>query len=135
MPRSMAVAVLLMLSPVNAAHAQDKGGQPQLPKRKVLMTNDLGSVPGHEGIVSEVKMASGVKEAKHTHPGELLGYVVEGAVSINVEGKPTTMVKSGEAFFVPADTVHWGECAGPTACRVISTFVVPKGKPLTTAVK
>jgi quercetin dioxygenase-like cupin family protein len=135
MTRLMGLAAFLMLSAGPAVHAQTRGEQPQLPRRKVLLTSDLGTVPGHEGIVSAVDLAPGVKEARHTHPGELLGYVLEGTVKLNVEGKPTTTVKSGQAFFVPAETVHWGECQEPTSCRVISTFVVPKGKPLATPAK
>ena len=131
-PAAIAFATFLILSCVAALHAQEKR---DLPKRTVLMTNDLSTVPGHEGIVSEVELAPGVIEAKHTHPGELLGYVLEGALKLYVEGKPTRTVKAGQAFFVPADTVHWGENAGQALCKVVSTLVVPKGKPLTSPAK
>jgi quercetin dioxygenase-like cupin family protein len=125
-------AMFVILSCVPALHAQENR---PLPKRTVLMTNDLGTFPGHQGVVSEVELAPGVKEAKHTHPGELLGYVQQGALTLYVEGKPTTTVKAGQAFFVPANTVHWGENEGKTACKVTSTLVVPKGQPLTSPAK
>jgi len=128
----VAIAFTAFLSSVLALRAQEKS---DLPKRTVLMTNDLGTVPGHEAIVSDVELAPGVKETRHTHPGELLGYVREGTLTLHVEGKPTTTVTAGQAYFVPADTVHWANCDGPTACKLISTFVVPKGKPLTTPAK
>jgi len=101
----------------------------------VLMKNDLGTVAGHEGVVSTVELAPGVREPKHTHPGELLGYVQEGTISVHVDGKPTATVNAGQAFFVPADTVHWGENEGKTLCKVIATFVVPKDKPLSSPAK
>jgi quercetin dioxygenase-like cupin family protein len=129
---AIAFTAFLILSSVPALRAQEKR---ELPKRTVLLKNDLGTVPGHEGIVSEVELAPRVEEPKHTHPGELLGYVREGNLKLYVQGKPTETVKAGHAFFVPADTVHWGECEGTTPCKVISTFVVPKGKPLTTPAK
>jgi quercetin dioxygenase-like cupin family protein len=130
---AIAFATFLILSSVLALRAQEKGEG--VPKRAVLMKNDLGTVPGHEGVVSLVELAPGVREPKHTHPGELLGYVQEGTLTLHVEGKPTATVNAGQAFFVPADTVHWGENEGKTLCKVISTFVVPKDKPLSSPAK
>ena len=129
---AIAFTTFLLLFSVLALSAQEKS---ELPKRAVLVKNDLGTVPGHEGVVSQVELAPGVQEAKHTHPGELLGYVQEGTLTLHVEGKPTATVNAGQAFFVPADAVHWGENEGKTPCKVIATFVVPKGKPLTSPVK
>jgi len=129
---AIAFTTFLILSSVLTLCAQEKR---ELPKRAVLMKNDLGTVPGHEGIVSQVELAPGVQEAKHTHPGELLGYVQEGTLTLHVEGKPIATLNAGQAFFVPADTVHWGENEGKTPNKVISTFVVPKGKPLTSPAK
>jgi quercetin dioxygenase-like cupin family protein len=104
-------------------------------KRNVLSKEDLGSVPGHEGLVVRVEIAPGAREGKHTHPGEVFAYVEEGALVLNVEGRPTVTVKTGEVFFVPAERVHWGENAGTTPCKLLATFVVEKGKPLSSPAK
>ena len=47
-------------------------------------------------------------------------------------GDQTATVKQGEIFVVPAGTVHSGENTGKTPVKVLVTFVVEKGKPLTT---
>ena len=67
---------------------------------------------------------------RHTHPGEEIGYVLEGTLTLMVDGKPPLTVKQGESFFVPAGTIHDGKAEG--AVKVLATYVVEKGKPLAT---
>ncbi len=122
-------AMSLVISPLLCA--QDKGEI----KRHVLEKHDLATVPNHEGILAQVELMPGAAEGKHTHPGELLGNVQDGTLTLHVEGKPDATLKSGESFFIPADTIHWGENKGTTPVKVVAAFVVPKGKPLTTPAK
>lgn len=123
---TLVFAGLLALSAVPILQAQQVGDI----KRNVLTKQDLSSVPGHEGVIARVELAPGAREARHTHPGELFGYVEEGTVVINVEGKPPVTVKAGEVFFVPAEAVHWVENMGKMPSKVLAAFVVEKGKPL-----
>jgi len=123
-------ATFLALSSVLTLHAQQVGEI----KRNVLTKQDL-SAPGREGILVMVELAPGAREARHTHPGELFAYLQEGTIIQNQEGTPTVTVKPGEAYFVPAETVHWAECAGKTPCKVLVMFVVEKGKPLASPAK
>ena len=116
----------LALSCVPSVRAQQVGA-----KRTILTKQDLSNFPGHEGVVSQVEFVPGAREPKHTHPGDIFGYVQEGTLTLGVEGQPTVTVKAGEVFFVPAGKVHWGENAGKTPVKVLATFVVEKGKPLT----
>jgi quercetin dioxygenase-like cupin family protein len=126
------VAVAVVVAALLAVCAAQQVGEI---KRNVLTKQDLSSVPGHEGVVAQVEFAPGAREARHTHPGEVLGYVEEGSIVLNVEGKPATTLKPGESFFIPAGAVHWGENTGNTPCKVLATFVVEKGKPLTSPAK
>jgi len=123
-------ATFLALSSVLTLHAQQIGEI----KRNVLTKQDL-SAPGREGILTMAELAPGAREAKHTHPGELFVYVQEGTITQNMEGTPTMTVNAGEAYFVPAEKVHWAECAGKTPCKVLVAFVVEKGKPLASPAK
>lgn len=101
-------------------------------KRNLLTRQDLATFPGHEGVMAQVEFAPGSAEPKHTHPGEVFGYVQEGTVTLNIEGKPTVHPKAGDTFFIPANTVHWGVNEGSGPAKVLATFVVPKGQPMTT---
>jgi len=40
-----------------------------------------------------------VLRAGATHPGEALGYVVEGTLLLEVDGQPPRTLKAGDAFF------------------------------------
>jgi len=106
---------------------------PQQPgaKRNIIMKQDLSNFPAHEGVVAQVELAPGAQEPKHTHPGDIFGYVQEGTLSLSIEGKGTASVKPGEVFFVPAGKLHWGKNEGTTPIKILATFVVEKGKPLT----
>lgn len=126
----LAVVFALALFSVLTLHAQQTGEI----KRTVLEKKDL-SVPGREGLLVLVEFTPGAREAKHTHPGDLFAYLKEGNLTLNREGMPTVTLTPGEVFFVPAEKVHWGECGEKTPCKVLVTFVVEKGKPLSSPAK
>jgi quercetin dioxygenase-like cupin family protein len=127
---AIALITFLLSSCICGLHAQQTGA-----KRGILMKQDLTDFPGHEGVIAQVEFVPGAHEPKHTHPGDIFGYVQEGALTLGVEGQPVVTVKQGEVFFVPAGKVHWGESAGETRVKVLATFVVEKGKPLTSPVQ
>jgi quercetin dioxygenase-like cupin family protein len=72
---------------------------------------------------------------KHTHPGEELGYVVEGTLELLIDGQPPRTVKAGESFFVPAGMVHDGRNVGSGPAKVLATYIVEKGKPVASPAK
>ena len=113
-----------------ALHAQQTGA-----KRTILTKQDLSNCPAHEGVVAQVEFTPGAREPRHTHPGDIFGYVQEGTLTLSVGGSPIATVKPGEVFFVPAGKAHWAENAGETPVKVLATFVVEKGKPLTSPVQ
>ncbi len=114
-------------------HGIDAQQEPAPFKRTILQTQDL-SAPGRTAVVALVEARPGAIIGKHTHPGEEVGYVLEGTITLEVEGKPAVTVKAGEPFFVEAGKVHGGTVGGAPA-RILATYVVEKGKPLATAVK
>ena len=123
-------ATFLALFSVLTLHAQQTGEI----KRTVLTKQDL-SIPGREGLLISVEFTPGAREAKHTHPGDLFAYLKEGTLTLNREGMPTVTLAPGEVFFVPAEKIHWAECAEKTPCKVLVTFIVEKGKPLSSPAK
>jgi quercetin dioxygenase-like cupin family protein len=102
--------------------------------RTVLQDRDL-TAQGRHAVVARAEFVPGGAAGRHTHPGEELGYVVEGTLQLLVEGKPPVTLKQGEVFFVPAGVVHDGKNVGQGKAVVLATYVVEKGKPVATAVK
>ena len=98
-------------------------------KRTDVQRHDLG-VPGREVIQVRVDFAPGAALGRHSHPGEEIAYVLEGALEYQVEGKPPMTLKAGEASFIPAGTTHAAKNVGSGNGAGLATYVVEKGKPL-----
>ena len=113
--------------------ASSAAGQQPTVTRKVLLQQDL-AIPGYATALVAVEIPVGVREGRHTHPGTLVAYVQEGAVTLDYEGKPTVTYKAGDAFYVEPGKIHEGINNGNTAVKLLATFVVEKGKPMTTPV-
>jgi quercetin dioxygenase-like cupin family protein len=101
-------------------------------QRKVLLTQDL-AIPGYQTVSAAVEIPPGGREESHTHPGAVVVYVLEGALTLDYEGHPTTTYKAGESFFIEGGKIHAGINDSSLPVKLIATFVVEKGKPLTTA--
>jgi quercetin dioxygenase-like cupin family protein len=99
---------------------------------RTLVTRADVSVPGREAVVARVEVAPGAFAGKHTHPGDEISYVTEGEVELLVAGQAPRIVKAGEAFVVPAGTVHDAHNASDKPVKLVGVYVVDKGKPLAT---
>jgi len=99
-------------------------------QRKILLTQDL-PIAGYQTVMAAVEIPAGGREGRHTHPGAVVVYIQEGILTFDYEGKPTTTYKAGESFFIEAGKIHEGINEGGSPVKAIATFVVEKGKPLT----
>lgn len=102
--------------------------------RVMLQDQDI-SIVGQHVVQARAEFQPGVASGRHTHPGEEIAYVLEGQVEIAIDGKPAVVVKAGEPFFIPAGLVHEGKNVGPTVAKILATYVVEKGKPLSSPAK
>jgi len=114
--------VAIVLTAATWALAQQPGIQ-----RKSLLQQD--GPPGYQTIINILEFAPGAREARHTHPGPLSGYVLEGTLTLEHEGRPVTTYKAGEAFYVDAGKVHFGINDSSAPLKFIATLVVDKSKP------
>src|SRR5262249_60235315 len=96
--------------------------QPGFP-RKMLQDQNL-SIADRHAVQALAEFVPGGVAGKHTHPGEELGYVVEGTLELMIEGQPPRIVKAGESFFVPAGVVHDGRNVGKGPAKVLTTYIV-----------
>ena len=132
---ALALASLVALDPsavvAQSAPPVTQGGQGV--KRTILQKMD---VPGtnFETIVAVVEIAANFKAGRHTHPGDVTGYVSEGEFSMTFDGQAEKVLKPGEAILVPNGTVH-DEGTGDKPTKLIAVYVVEKGKPIASAVK
>jgi quercetin dioxygenase-like cupin family protein len=108
--------------------------QPAGIKRIDLQRHDL-SAAGREVVQTIVEIDPGVTSSRHTHPGEEIIYVLEGApLEYEVEGKPAVTLEPGDVLFIPAGTIHAAKNVGSRKGAELATYIVEKGKPLLTEV-
>ena len=125
------VALMLMTGAATLASQTLVIAQQPTVQRKVLLQQDL-TIPGYQAVLVSVEIPVGGREGRHTHPGSVLVHVEEGALTLDYDGKPTVTYKVGESFYVEPGKVHEGINRGNTPIKAIATFIVEKGKPLTT---
>ncbi|HEY2686742.1 MAG TPA: cupin domain-containing protein [Steroidobacteraceae bacterium] len=117
---------LLMLS--SAVLADDKPAQPT---RSILERHDQSGVPGKEIVIGTATLPPGATFPYHTHPGDEVGYILKGSVTGKTKGQPDKVLKAGDSFFNPRGAEH-SVVAGPEGAEIVSSWIVDKGKPMST---
>jgi quercetin dioxygenase-like cupin family protein len=103
-------------------------------KRTVLQQGDL-SAPGREAVMAVAEIQPAAAAGRHTHPGEEIAYVLAGPLVIEIDGKPAKTYQTSEVFMIPPGTIHHANNPGTAAAKVLSTYVIEKGKPVATPVQ
>jgi quercetin dioxygenase-like cupin family protein len=78
---------------------------------------------GERLMVCQVTLEEGTVVPAHRHPHEQITYVIEGALSMEVEGQ-THVLRAGDSLLFPSDMEH-----GATALQrtlVVDTFSPPR---------
>lgn len=100
-------------------------------KRTVLQQADL-STPGKEVVTAVAEFQPNAVAGRHTHPGEEVGYVIEGTVLVEIDGKPAQTLTAGKAFLIPAGAIHNATNKGTGVAKILANYIVEKGKPVAT---
>jgi quercetin dioxygenase-like cupin family protein len=129
--RGYVIAIALVFGSAVASSAQ--APRPSGSTRIDLQRHDL-SIEGREVLQARVDFAPGAYFPNHTHPGEEIIYVLSGTIEYEVAGKLVT-VKAGDVLFVPNGVAHAARNVGNTLASELATYVLEKGKPLSTFVK
>ena len=120
-----AIAVIGVLAVVAA---------PQTGFRRTLLQQEDLAAPDHEAVTARAELDPGASSGQHRHSGDEIGYVLDGTLTLEQDGKPTMALSAGETFLIPAGTVHNAVNTSAATVSVLVTYVAPKGQTLTTAV-
>ena len=93
------------------------------------------SIPSREMVQVETLIPAGVESGWHVHPGEEVGYIIAGDVEMRVQGRATVVLKPGDGFLIPPRTPHNARDLGPETGRMLSTYIVETGQPISTLVE
>jgi quercetin dioxygenase-like cupin family protein len=125
----MIVAAMLVFAGIAAGLGAQQAGF----KRTVILQESL-SIPGREAVTAIADFQPGGTVGRHTHPGEEVGYILEGTIVLEQDGKPAVTLGAGKTFFIPAGTVHNATNKSQAPARVLANYIVEKGKPVATPV-
>jgi quercetin dioxygenase-like cupin family protein len=126
--KSLPKMLFVILALTAAAAAQ----QPQV-ERKVLLQQDTAAA-GYQNVMVAVTIPAGGREGRHMHPGTAIVHVQEGELTLDHDGRQRRTYKVGETLSIDAGKVHEGMNLGKIPVKAIASFVVEKGKPLTSQV-
>jgi quercetin dioxygenase-like cupin family protein len=105
-------------------------------KVDALYKTDLVTSEGQEGSIFLAELAPGANVGKHYHPGDAFAYILEGTMTLEIEGKPSVTLKPGESGSLPPRTVHDDRNGSTTKPLKFLVFhVAKKGAPLAVAVQ
>jgi quercetin dioxygenase-like cupin family protein len=105
--------------------------QQQAIKRTDLLTLDLSEIKDNEMHVWVADIAPGAATGRHSHPTPRFVYVIEGAVVLEMDGKPPQTFKAGQAFAEVPNAVHNFRNASTTEpAKALGFQYAGKGQPL-----
>jgi quercetin dioxygenase-like cupin family protein len=102
--------------------------------KRTELQHGPSSVPGRNIVQVRTEIPEGVESGWHTHPGEEVGYIVAGTVSMRIEGRSTLTLHAGDGFLIPPGTPHNALDLGPGTGVMLSTYFVETGRPVATFV-
>jgi quercetin dioxygenase-like cupin family protein len=98
-------------------------------KRSVLQKLDVPDGKKYEVVLGMAELPAGIAIGKHTHPGIEQGTLIEGELTLMIDGQPDKTFKPGDSWQVPINAAHDAK-AGPGGAKVIVSYTVEKGQPL-----
>src|ERR1700740_130745 len=97
-----------------------------------LMSKDLTTLPGKEGLMLIVEYPPGSSDPIHRHNAHGFIYVLEGSIVMQVRGGKEMTLTPGQTFYEGPDDVHVvGRNASQTKpAKFVVFFVKDKGAPV-----
>ena len=97
-------------------------------KRTILLTTDEPGSQSHEAVMGIAELEAAASSGRHRHPGIEIGYVLDGSIRVEHDGRAPMSLKAGDTF--KNDGVHNVTNTGAGQARILAVYMVEKGKPL-----
>jgi len=96
----------------------------QITPRDIAPGVQIRPMWGERIMVSIIEVAPGSEVPPHTHPHEQMGLVLEGGVTMVIDGD-LRVLNPGDVYLVPPDVEH-GVFAGSERARIADIFSPPR---------
>lgn len=100
--------------------------------KRTEIQRTASSIPGRVIVQVRTEIPVGVSSGWHTHPGEEVGYIVEGTVRMEIDSQPTLTLEAGDGFLITPQTPHNATDLGPGVGQMLSTYIVDPDEPIAT---
>ena len=98
-----------------------------------LFQAEVAEAEGYEIVVVEVEYPPGVSSASHRHNAHTVVYVLQGTVTMQVEGGEKQTLSAGEVFYETPDDIHSVSmnASETDAAKILVFFLKKKNAPAT----
>jgi quercetin dioxygenase-like cupin family protein len=120
---------------VGRARAADTA-PPAAPTVAELMVRDLEGIPDKEAVMMTVTYSPGGASLPHRHDAQVFVYVLEGTLTMQVDGSPSVTLGPGQTFYEGTADVHRvsANASRTKPAKILVFLVKSKGKPASRAV-
>jgi quercetin dioxygenase-like cupin family protein len=112
---------------VGIAAIMPTAAQAQGITRQLMQTTDFPA--GYTTVTGIATIAAGSCAGPHIHPGLETSYMLEGEIILKIDGKPDQKFKAGDSLQVPIAAKHDACNPGGLPAKVLTVYVIEKGKP------
>jgi mannose-6-phosphate isomerase-like protein (cupin superfamily) len=106
--------------------------EPPVIERRPLLGVALADWKTTKVDVRALRFAPGQATGVHSHPGHVVGYIVEGTAILEVEGQPEQRLGTGAAFHEPAGAriLRFDNASAEHPLRFIAIYLLSGDQPL-----
>lgn len=99
--------------------------------RTVLTRTDIGGTD-REAVLGRADLPKGAVIARHIHPGEEIGVLKAGELTLTLDGSAPRRLKAGDTYVIPRGVPHEARGESVETATLIATWIIDKGQPLAT---
>jgi quercetin dioxygenase-like cupin family protein len=100
--------------------------------KRTEVQHETSSIPGRDIVQVLTEIPVDVSSGWHHHPGEEVGYIVAGTVRMERRDGESRVLNAGDGFLIPPGVPHNATDLGPDTGRMLSTYIVATGEPVST---
>ncbi|MBV9877236.1 MAG: cupin domain-containing protein [Verrucomicrobia bacterium] len=95
-------------------------------ERKELLKTVLKNGVFTSADVREIRLQPGQQSGRHLHPCAVLGYIVEGTATYQIEGDAEQILPAGSAFHEPAGVTitNFGNASGSKPMTFVAFYLL-----------
>lgn len=101
-----------------------------------LMVRDLEGIPDKEAVMMTVTYSPGGASLPHRHDAQVFVYVLEGTLTMQVDGSPPVTLGPGQTFYEGTADVHRvsANASSTQSAKILVFMVKSKGRPASRAI-